>query len=113
MDRITQSFQNIDLSVQTTTKNVLIVYGTEAGICAIVYGYRYGVKALRQFFINEKQNPQKVEASTPLDAVLYGTLTGVAKGFIPSFFGQYYSDHMQLLKLTKNQSEHNEMKSLK
>lgn len=73
-------------SLSPTTTNVLIAYGVGAGACTLVYGYRYGVKALRQFFIDKKENPNRVEAGTSLDAVLYGSLKGVGKGIVPSVF---------------------------
>ena len=81
---LTESFQNI--SISPTGKNALIVYGVGAGGCLLVYGYRYGVRALREFLIEKKNHPTRVEANTSLDAVLYGSLKGVGKGLIPSVF---------------------------
>ena len=84
MDRIGDSIKNIKIDVSPTGKNALIVYGAGAGACLVVYGYRYGVKALREYWIDKTRNPKRVDAGTSLDSVLYGSLKGVAKGLVPS-----------------------------
>jgi hypothetical protein len=86
MDRFGDSIKNLELpsvSIPDGGKATWI-YGAGACACLVVYGYRYGVRALREYWINKTNHPNRVDAGTSLDAVLYGSLKGVGKGIIPS-----------------------------
>ena len=64
MVRVAESLKNIDIS--PTGINSLIAYGAGAGSCLVGYGYRYGVKALREYWIDKTKNPNRVDAGTHL-----------------------------------------------
>jgi len=66
-------------------KTSLMLYGIGAGLCLLVYGWRGGTTALRQFHIDKKKD-NRVEAKDKTDRVLYGSLYGVGRGIVPSFF---------------------------
>lgn len=70
----------------SNSKNALVFYGVGAGLCVLVYGMRKGIRGLRQYHIEKEEKPDKVEAETAMDRVLFESLKGCAEGIIPSLF---------------------------
>ena len=79
-------FSEMFQSPSPTTKKVLICYGVGSAVCMALYGYRYAKQALREYHIKKRKKGHKVEAGTKRDVILWGSLYGVVKGLIPSFF---------------------------
>lgn len=80
METFGDTMKNLEISIPDSGK----VYAIGGAMCLVVYGYRYGVRALREYWIENHKNPNRINAGTSLDAVLYGSLKGVAKGLVPS-----------------------------